>query len=402
MANGYKRGDVLIPMLNEIAGELPVLQRQGQEFLLKQSSLALDNRKLNVAEEQQKYQNEQAKEQQKIAQQNIIEQRTFRKEQAKIKERDYLLNSVTEPYQKQAIYNKYGMYDMAAQMQTQGDKEADQKTSLKSFYAVSSAKDIVSEGNKALEGLDPTSAAYGQVVSRRDSAFNEIQNSYQDMLKDPRYKFHYDILLASAKMPNADIPGIFGQMDLMSDRFQKEKFGGKEDEEDDNGKLLSTDEQADQLVTNILSGDAFKPEGALEFLSTEERQSAVEEAKPIQSQFENLSTRLTGLEKQRQSKYDELEGKKNELSKLAKETKYYNRTGNKEKTKQASRQYRTLQSSIKTLSAEVSKLKQSEAGFGNPSKFDKSLGAEISRLNRELGSLKRQGRRLSGQPTYGS
>ena len=122
--------DVSICLVNEIAGELPGLQRQGQEFLLKQSALALDNRKLNVVEEQQKYQNEQAKEQQKIAQQNIIEQRTFRKEQAKIKERDYLLNSVTEPYQKQAIYNKYGMYDMAAQMQTQGDKEADQKTSL--------------------------------------------------------------------------------------------------------------------------------------------------------------------------------------------------------------------------------------------------------------------------------
>jgi hypothetical protein len=83
MANGYKRGDVLIPMLNEIAGELPGLQRQGQEFVLKQSSLALDNRKLNVVEEQQKYQNEQAKEQQELAQKNMIEQRTFRDKQAK-------------------------------------------------------------------------------------------------------------------------------------------------------------------------------------------------------------------------------------------------------------------------------------------------------------------------------
>lgn len=407
MATRYKRGDVLIPMLNEIAGELPALQRQGQEFLLKQSELALDNRKLNTIEEQQKYQNKQVKEQQKLTQQNILEQRNFTKEQAKIKERDSLLNSVTEPYQKQAIYNKYGMYDMAAQMKTQGDKEEDQKTSLKGFYAVSSAKDIVSEGNRALEGLDPTSAAYGQVVARRDSAFNEIQNSYQDMLKDPRYKFQYETLLASAKMPNADISGIFDQMDVMAGRFQKEKFG-------ETGvvgagsatsqvitKDLSIDEQADQLVTSILDGDAFKPEGALEFLSTEERRSAVEEAKPIQSQFKSVSSKLAVLEKQRQSKYDQLESKKNELSKLAKEVKYYNRTGNKEKTKQASREYRTLQSSIKTLSAEVSKLKQSQTGLGNPTKFDKSLGAEISRLNRELGSLKRQGKRLSGQPIYG-
>lgn len=408
MATRYKRGDVLIPMLNEIAGELPTLQRQGQEFLLKQSALALNNRKFNAVEEQQKYENEQVKEQQKLAQQNIIEQRNFRKEQAKIKERDYLLNSVTEPYQKQAIYNKYGMYDMAAQMKTQGDKEADQKTSLKGFYAVNSAKDIVTEGNKALEGLDPTSAAYGQVVSRRDNAFKEIQNSYQDMLKDPRYKFQYDILLASAKMPNADISGIFGQMDVMADRFQKEKFGetgvvgAGSATSQVTTKDLSIDEQADQLVTSILDGNAFKPEGALEFLSTEERESAIEEAKPIQSQFETVSSKLAGLEKQRQSKYDQLESQKNKLSKLAKEARYYSKTGNKEKTRQAKKEYQALQSSITTLSAEVSKLKQFETGLGSPTKFDKSLGAEISRLNREIGSLKRQGKRLSGQPIYGS
>ena len=90
------------------------------------------------------------------------------------------------------------------------------------------------------------------------------------------------------------------------------------------------------------------------------------------------------------------------MSKLAKEARYYSRTGNKEKTRQAKKEYQALQSSITTLSAEVSKLKQFETGLGSPTKFDKSLGAEISRLNRELGILRRQGRRLSGQPTYGS
>ena len=96
MATRYKRGDVLIPMLNEIAGELPALQRQGQEFLLKQSELALDNRKLNTIEEQQKYQNKQVKEQQKLTQQNILEQRNFTKEQALlqslIKNKLYIIN----------------------------------------------------------------------------------------------------------------------------------------------------------------------------------------------------------------------------------------------------------------------------------------------------------------------
>ena len=306
MANGYKRGDILIPMLNEIAGELPALQRQGQEFLLKQSALALDNRKFSAAEEQTKIQNAQAKEQQKLAQENIIEQRNFRNKQAKTREMNALLNSVTEPYQKQAIYNKYGMYDMADQMRVQGDKEEDQKTSLKGFYAVSSAKDIVSEGNKALEGLDPTSAAYGQVVARRDSAFNEIQNSYQDMLKDPRYKFQYDILLASAKMPNADIPGIFQQMDVMANRFEEEKFGDKEDEEDEDDKLLSIDEQAERLVSGIL----FKPEDSLDL-----GPQAEESVKKIATQVEVSSDINIGT---LQSSLSTLENKKNILDRKGK------------------------------------------------------------------------------------
>ena len=338
MANGYKRGDVLIPMLNEIAGELPALQRQGQEFFLKQSALALDNRKFSAAEEQTKYQNEQVKEQQKLAQQNIIEQRNFRKEQAKIKERDYLLNSVTEPYQKQAIYNKYGMYDMAAQMKTQGDKEADQKTSLKSFYAVSSAKDIVSEGNKALEGLDPTSAAYGQVVARRDSAFNEIQNSYQDMLKDPRYKFQYDILLASAKMPNADIPGIFQQMDVMANRFEEEKFGDKEDEEDEDDKLLSIDEQAERLVSGIL----FKPEDSLDLGPQTE-----EDIRQVATQIETSSDINIG---KLQGSLPKLENRKNILERTSKL---------RNLTEVQAKELEQINAAIKATKAEIKKQKRS-------------------------------------------
>ena len=338
MANGYKRGDILIPMLNEIAGELPALQRQGQEFLLKQSALALDNRKFSAAEEQTKYQNEQVKEQQKLAQQNIIEQRNFRKEQAKIKERDYLLNSVTEPYQKQAIYNKYGMYDMAAQMKTQGDKEEDQKTSLKSFYAVSSAKDIVSEGNKALEGLDPTSAAYGQVVARRDSAFNEIQNSYQDMLKDPRYKFQYDILLASAKMPNADIPGIFEQMDVMADRFEKEKFGDKDDEENEEDKLLSIDEQAERLVSGML----FKPEDSLDLGPQTE-----EDIRQVATQIETSSDINIG---KLQSSLPKLENRKNILDRTSKL---------RNLTEVQAKELEQINAAIKATKAEIKKQKRS-------------------------------------------
>ena len=266
MATRYQLGDVLLPEAENLAIALPRIIAQSKANQLDERRLNQESRRIGIAESRAEEALAFRDQQARISQQNYLQQQAFQKSQAEEKTMNSLLNSVTEPYQKQAIYNKYGMFDMAAQMEVQGDKEVDQKTSLKSFYAVSSAKDIVEEGSKALEGLDPTSAAYGQVVARRDSAFNEVQNSYQDMLKDPRYKFQYDILLASAKMPNADIKGIFEQMDVMADRYEKEKFGGDDDGGGgDDGKALSIDEQADELVSSLLAGDAFTPEGALDF-----------------------------------------------------------------------------------------------------------------------------------------
>ena len=87
------------------------------------------------------------------------------------------------------------------------------------------------------------------------------------------------------------------------------------------------------------------------------------------------------------------------MSLKVKKTHYlnYNKTGNKVKVQELSKSYGKLQSEITTLSGEVSKLKRT----GTPTKFDKSLGAEIYRINQKINSLKRQSRRLSGQPVYG-
>ena len=109
------------------------------------------------------------------------------------------------------------------------------------------------------------------------------------------------------------------------------------------------------------------------------------------------------METQRQGKYDELKSKKDTLSKLAKQIKYYSRVGNKEKSREINKSYRELQSEIASLSGEISKLKTLERGFGTStvSRQDESLGAQITRINQEIGKLRRQSRRLSGQPAYG-
>jgi len=196
----------------------------------------------------------------------------------------------------------------------------------------------VSEGNKALEGLDPTSAAYGQVVARRDSAFNEIQNSYQDMLKDPRYKFQYDILLASAKMPNADIPGIFEQMDVMADRFEKEKFGDKDDEENEEDKLLSIDEQAERLVSGML----FKPEDSLDLGPQTE-----EDIRQVATQIETSSDINIG---KLQSSLPKLENRKNILDRTSKL---------RNLTEVQAKELEQINAAIKATKAEIKKQKRS-------------------------------------------
>ena len=398
MATRYQLGDVLLPEAENLAIALPRIIAQSKANQLDERRLNQESRRIGIAESRAEEALAFRDKQARISQQNYLQQQAFQKSQAEEKTMNSLLNSVTEPYQKQAIYNKYGMFDMAAQMEVQGDKEVDQKTSLKSFYAVSSAKDIVEEGSKALEGLDPTSAAYGQVVARRDSAFNEVQNSYQDMLKDPRYKFQYDILLASAKMPSADIKGIFEQMDVMAERYQKERYGESEDEVGE-GKTL--EEQENELVSGLIAGDAFTPEGALSFLPASEIQEAKVKVEPLKKQHDVLSSQLTSLKSQRQSVYDNYEAKKKDLSVAIKQVKYYAKIKDKAKLKKANDSYQKLNSEIGSLKREVSKLKLGEHTGGAPSKSDKSLGAQISRINLEINSLKRQSRRLSGQPVYG-
>ena len=312
MAERYKRGDILLEFLNQKVLETPQMLQQWRASKRDDARIKAENKRLDLISEGQEKDREFRRQQARINQQNRIEAQAYKAEQDKKSEMNTLLRSVTEPYQRQAIYSKYGMYDMADQMRVQGDKEEDQKTSLKSFYAVSSPQEIVSEGNKALEGLDPTSAAYGQVVTRRDSAFNEIKNPYRDMLTNPSYKLQYETYENMLKMPNADVQGIFEQMNLMLGRFQKEKFGetgvvgaggttAQVDTQD-----LSIDEQAERLVSDIL----FKPEDSLDL-----GPQAEESVKQIATQVEVSSDINIGT---LQSSLSTLENRKNILDRTGK------------------------------------------------------------------------------------
>ena len=199
-------------------------------------------------------------------------------------------------------------------------------------------------------------------------------------------------------MPNADIQGIFDQLDAMKERYKKERYGDSVDE-DGEGKTL--EEQENELVSGLIAGDAFTPEGALSFLPASEIQEAKVKVEPLKKQHDVLSSQLTSLKSQRQSVYDNYEAKKKDLSVAIKQVKYYAKIKDKAKLKKANDSYQKLNSEIGSLKREVSKLKLGEHTGGAPSKSDKSLGAQISRINLEINSLKRQSRRLSGQPVYG-
>jgi len=268
MAERYKFGDYLVPMATDLATALPQLQRQGQQYLLEQAKLALDNRKeerfAEEAAEDREYRDKTFRQNTELQRQ----QQKFREDQAKRTEMNNMLRFAKTPAQQATILNKFGKPEMAAQVKAEGDKVEDQNTIVESYWTESlgsSPKDVVIAGKSALANIDLTHANYSSIAERTHKAYQESLNQYQDMLKDPRYKLQYDVLLSRAKMPNADIQGIFDQLDTMAERYEAQRYGQSEDEGDKSGKGKTIDEQADELVSSLLTGDAFTPEGALDF-----------------------------------------------------------------------------------------------------------------------------------------
>ena len=80
-------------------------------------------------------------------------------------------------------------------------------------------------------------------------------------------------------MPNADIQGIFDQLDTMAERYKLQRYGESGDGDGDGdgeGEGKTVEEQAEELVvSSLLTGDAFPPKDALDF--DQETQAGIRE-----------------------------------------------------------------------------------------------------------------------------
>jgi len=408
MAERYKFGDYLVPMATELATALPQLQRQGQQHLLEQAKLALDNRKeerfAEEAAEDREYRD-------KTFRQNVElqrQQQKFREDQAKRTEMNNMLRLAKTPAQEAMIYNRYGMPEMAAEVEKQGEIEEGHKDSLRSFYSKAENHDIMTTGAAILQTLDPTKPEYTRVFERFDKAIEDEKSNLPELLAHPYYGALYNAKIAQLKLPNANIVTIGADIKRIQAEFLKSQGGGTGDAGDDDtgGAGGDEEEQDSDYAADLLNEKVFEPEGALSFLSEAERKKAKKAVAPLEEQYDVLTAQLSTLVSQRKAKYDDYEAKKKELKKKGKQLRYYAKIKDKAKLKEVSDSHRKLASEVNALSKEVDRLKTLQMGFGaTPTAMDiadQSLGAQIVRAQQEILKLQRQSKRLSGQPVYSS
>ena len=408
MAERYKFGDYLVPMATDLATALPQLQRQGQQYLLEQAKLALDNRKeerfAEEAAEDREYRD-------KTFRQNVElqrQQQKFREDQAKITEMNNMLRWAKTPAQQATILNKFGKPEMAAEVEKQGEIEEGHKDSLRSFYSKAENHDIMTTGAAILQTLDPTKPEYTRVFERFDKAIEDEKSNLPELLADPYYGALYNAKIAQLKLPNANIVTIGADIKRIQAEFLKSQGGGTGagGGTGGTGGTGGKEEQDSDYAADLLNEKVFEPEGALSFLPKEEREKAKKAVAPLEEQYDVLTAQLSSLENQRKAKYDDLEAKKKALKTKGKQLRYYAKIKDKAKLKEANAAHRALASEVNALSKEVDRLKTLQMGFGaTPTAMDiadQSLGAQIVRAQREILKLQRQSKRLSGQPVYSS
>ena len=407
MAERYKFGDYLVPMATDLMTALPQLQRQGQQHLLEQAKLALDNRKeerfAEEAAEDREYRD-------KTFRQNVElqrQQQKFRDDQAKRTEMNNMLRLAKTPAQQAMIYNKYGMPDMATEVEKQGEIEEGHKDSLRSFYSKAENHDIMTTGAAILQTLDPTKPEYTRVYERVDKAVEDEKSNLPELLADPYYGALYNAKIAQLKLPNANIVTIGADIKRIQAQFLKSQGGGTGGGDDDTGGAGGDEEEQDSdYAADLLNEEVFEPEGALSFLPEAERKKAKKAVAPLEEQYDVLTAQLSTLVSQRKAKYDDYEAKKKELKKKGKQLRYYAKIKDKAKLKEISDSHRNLASEVNALYKEVDHLKTLEMGFGATTaamhRGEQSLGAQIARTQQEILKLQRQSKRLSGQPVYSS
>jgi len=243
----YRFGDVLLPEAESLARSLPALLRQQQANELDREKIALENKRIEAAQQQ----NDRVFEAQENARAEDIrryrEDFAFKKEQAKQAEMNRLVASVEEPYQKAMIYRKYGFNDLAENFTAMGDKQEAQKDILKEFDSFTDPNDILKNSSTALSGLDPTSSAATYVREARQQAIDDLDVKYSELLEIPGFRIAHERYTQGMK----DLTMSEDNKKLLGEAYVKalEKYGAVD---------MTTPEASGASDVNFAEDDAVK------------------------------------------------------------------------------------------------------------------------------------------------
>jgi hypothetical protein len=249
----YRFGDILLPEAESLARSLPALLRQQQANELDREKIALENKRIEAAQQQNDRVFEAQENARALEAQRYQEEFEFRKNQAKQTEMNRLVASVDEPYQKAMIYRKYGFNDLADNFQNMGDKQEAQKEVMRKFDSFTDPQDILENSSTALRGLDPTSQAATFVRNARTRAMEELDVKYSELLEEPGFRLVHE----AYKNAQQDLTMSDEQKKLVNEQYIKalERYGVVEEADTGQGSAEDfDDDDVDKLVDDIVGG----------------------------------------------------------------------------------------------------------------------------------------------------
>ena len=249
----YRFGDVLLPEAESLARSLPALLRQQQANELDREKIALENKRIEAAQQQNDRVFEAQENARALEAQRYKEEFEFRKNQAKQAEMNRLVASVDEPYQKAMIYRKYGFNDLADNFQNMGDKQEAQKEVMRKFDSFTDPQDILENSSTALRNLDPTSSAADFVRNARTRAMEELDVKYSELLEEPGFRLVHE----AYKNAQQDLTMSDEQKKLVNEQYIKalERYGVVEEADTGQGSTEDFgDDDVDKLLDDIVGG----------------------------------------------------------------------------------------------------------------------------------------------------
>ena len=243
----YRFGDVLLPVVEDTVASLPALLREQQRNELDREKIAIENKRIEAAQQQNDRAFEAQENARAQANERYKEEFEFKKEQAKQAEMNRLVASVEEPYQKAMIYRKYGFNDLAENFTAMGDKQEAQKDILKEFDSFTDPNDILKNSSTALSGLDPTSSAATYVREARQQAIDDLDVKYSELLEIPGFRVAHERYTQGMK----DLTMSEDNKKLLGEAYVKalEKYGAVD---------MTTPEASGASDVNFAEDDAAK------------------------------------------------------------------------------------------------------------------------------------------------